>query len=871
MASDWFAKVQQVFHEARALNEKSRSTYLDKACRGDKRVREEVESLLNVDSKPGTDFMDKPALGEDFRAAAADPRNENQDTTMPEAIGHYRIIRRLGEGGMGIVYEAEQKNTGSIVALKVIRSGAASREILRRFEHEALVLGRLRHVGIARVYEAGIHRSGNLSVPFIAMELIEGRSLLDYVNTAEPDVPTILSLFAMICDAVHHAHQKGVIHRDLKPSNILVDCTDQSVVPKILDFGIARVTDADTLVATMQTQAGQLIGTIKYMSPEQAAGDPADIDTRSDVYALGVILYELLTRQMPYEIDRKLIHEAVRVIREDEAKPLSSVSRLFKGDLTTILGKALDKEKSRRYQSASELAADIRRYLSSEPIAAHPHSAIYQIRKFARRNRGLVAAVALVFVLLVSGIITTTWQATVASRARDEAQQARLAEQTQRQRAERRFNEVRSLARALIFDFDEKIRWLPGSIPARELLVKKALEYLASLAEDLDPDDIQLQAELGTAYFTLGSIQGDLRTPSLGDAEGALKSYRAGLGFIEALVDAGLDEVIHRLALGQAYNEIGEHLMAMGRPDEANEYYSRAFRILTSLSRTHPDNPVVLRELGQCYSIQATAHQDAARLDEAYQVWQKALQVLRTSLDHDPDDPNTQHALASAHSQFSATLHGLGRQAEASAHRLECLTVLETLTTLAPHNVVFRLDLSRAAERVGFSYQQRADFTAALPYFLRAAEVTEALIAADPNDRDAGQVQIVAILRIGEAQLGLARLAAADATFRRHLELCQRYAATEANDAAGQRLLGVAFYKMAEVETARAKTESLTEPQRADHWREAMVWLGKCRDVFLDMRARKLLAASDAGVPDEIAEEIASCNAELAGLVHDGQ
>ncbi|MCH8147025.1 MAG: hypothetical protein IH987_03405 [Planctomycetes bacterium] len=179
--------------------------------------------------------------------------------------------------------------------------------------------------------------------------------------------------------------------------------------------------------------------------------------------------------------------------------------------------------------------------------------------------------------------------------------------------------------------------------------------------------------------------------------------------------------------------------------------------------------------------------------------------------------------------------------------------------------------MSRAAERVGFSFQQIADFKDALPYFLRAAEVAEALIAADPNDRDARYAHIVAILRIGESQLGLARLKAADATFRRHLELCRRYAEKDADDAAGQRLLGVAFYKMAEVETARAKTESLTDEQRADHWREAMAWLRNCRDVFIDMRARKMLPAADVGVPDEIAEEIATCDAELEGLVHDDQ
>lgn len=331
---------------------------------------------------------------------------------LPTSIGRYRILGLLGEGGMGMVYEAEQDFPQRIVALKVIRAGYATGEMLRRFENETQALGRLQHPGIAQIYDAGAVETPFGKQPYIAMELVRGQTLLDYCDSQKLNTRQRLELMAKICEAVQHAHQRGLIHRDLKPANILVGEDGQ---PKILDFGVARLTDSDAQ-ATRQTNMGEIIGTLAYMSPEQVSGEAEDIDTRSDVYALGVILYEVLSGKAPYAIGRQ-IHEAVRAIRQDEPTALSSVNRTCRGDIETIVARALEKDKTRRYGSAAELAADIRRYLHDEPIVARPPSTIYQLQKFARRHKAVVSGIAAVFVVLVLGIVASTWEAVQAQRA----------------------------------------------------------------------------------------------------------------------------------------------------------------------------------------------------------------------------------------------------------------------------------------------------------------------------------------------------------------------------------------------------------------------------------------------------------------------
>ncbi|MBL4809199.1 MAG: serine/threonine protein kinase [Phycisphaerales bacterium] len=326
---------------------------------------------------------------------------EHEIPTLPSGtvVGKYTIDKILGVGGMGAVYRATQNKPQRQVALKLIRPGVLSSKSIRRFDLEAEILGRLDHPNIAKIHEAGIDsESGS---PYFAMEYVDGQELGEYVKDQNLNTRDRLELFAKLCDAIQHAHAKGIIHRDLKPANVLVGKNGE---PKVLDFGVARATDANSSNATMQTNAGQLIGTLYYMSPEQAIGDTLNLDTRSDVYALGVVLFEILTGEIPYNLQDKAIHEAVRIIQDTKPTKLSKIDHTFKGDIDIIVGKALVKEKDRRYQSVADLSADIRRFLRNQPISARAPSTIYKTSKFVRRNTGLTVTAACILIVFSVGI-----------------------------------------------------------------------------------------------------------------------------------------------------------------------------------------------------------------------------------------------------------------------------------------------------------------------------------------------------------------------------------------------------------------------------------------------------------------------------------
>ncbi len=329
-----------------------------------------------------------------------------EGTDLPRKIGGYSIRRQIASGGMGTVYEALQDHPRRTVAVKVMRQGVVSPEAARRFEYESQLLARLHHPGIAQVYEAGTHKDGEEEYPFFAMEYIpNAKSITDYAREKQSGIRERLELFVGVCDAVHHGHQKGIIHRDLKPGNILVDSGGN---PRIIDFGVARATDSDMALATFQTQVGQIIGSLQYMSPEQFDADPHDLDTRSDVYALGVVLYELLVGTLPYDLSGSNIYDAARVVKEQPAPRPRTNAPSIPVDVETILLKALEKDRDRRYQSAYGLAQDIRRYLGGEAIVARPPSMAYQLRIIARRNKPLSFAVAALFVVLVAGVTIST-------------------------------------------------------------------------------------------------------------------------------------------------------------------------------------------------------------------------------------------------------------------------------------------------------------------------------------------------------------------------------------------------------------------------------------------------------------------------------
>ena len=515
---------------------------------------------------------------------------------LPDRIGRYRILGYIGRGGMGAVYEAEQDNPRRIVALKVVRAAALSAETLRRFSQEAQVLGRLQHPGIAQIYEAGTARTDGALQPYFAMELVRGESLLQYAHHGQLGIRERLQLLVQVGEAVHHAHQKGVIHRDLKPANILVNERGQA---KVLDFGVARATDADLQATTLQTDLGQLVGTIPYMSPEQAGGDPADLDTRSDVYALGVVAYELLTGRLPYDIPTS-IPLALRVIREDEPSRMSGGargstrgSRLLRGDIETVVFKALEKDKTRRYQSVSAFTADLKRILNSEPISARPPSTWYQFRKFAARNRALVGGTLAVLLTLVIGLATTvSWavRATHAEhdlkgalqtaqqateRAKDATKQAQSTQmEIQRRLAESQAQSARLAARR--GDWTTALRFYEAAIAegyhARNEMELGRVEALYSLyrdhealalAEELSESE-DLGRRRGPVLLWLGFLTMNLRPGGTAD----------GIDWITAALETGgleaSDEAFARGLLAETMPESAAYFREALRTDPFN-------------------------------------------------------------------------------------------------------------------------------------------------------------------------------------------------------------------------------------------------------------------------------------------------------------
>lgn len=430
MKKERYQRLQAIFNEAAELEGDARREYLDRACGSDLEMRRDVERLLSHD-KAGESRLQRA-----HEQIAEAMGLGDGATSLPDRIGHYRILEKIGEGGMGQVYLAEQDHPRRRVALKIVRPDVFSQSLLKRFQFEVDVLGKLQHPGIALIHEAGQIDSDGKSLPYFAMEYVEGVELRRYSMKHELGVRERLELVARICDAVHHAHLNGIVHRDLKPDNVLVvDSTSTTTTedidefvhlgqPKVLDFGVARATDADVQLTTQQTDVGKLVGTLSYMSPEQVVGDSRRLDTRSDIYAIGTLLYELLAGRLPFDLRNKPIPEAARIIREEEPTRLGSIRTVFRGDIDTIVSKALEKDRERRYVSAAELAMDIRRYLASEPITAHPPSTFYHLRKFARRHKGLVAGLLLSILILVVGIISSLTFAVRATRGEEEAHRA---------------------------------------------------------------------------------------------------------------------------------------------------------------------------------------------------------------------------------------------------------------------------------------------------------------------------------------------------------------------------------------------------------------------------------------------------------------
>jgi len=406
--SQSFDRVADVFEGARELSGKLRVAYLDEACVGDMALRSEVESLLAEYGRADQELdpvVHADALRHWANETAEATTGAGRDGDLPPIeVPGFRILSLIGEGGQGVVYEAEQQQPRRVVALKLLRPHLGGSGVERRFGREAQVLARLQHPGIATILGSGVVESAYGSLPYFAMERIRGSTLVESCAARRLNVHQRVALLAEVCDAVAHAHGKGVVHRDLKPSNVLVDDEGRA---RVLDFGIARVLDADFDHATLETRTGDVMGTLSYMSPEQASGRPEGVDEQTDVFALGVLAFELLTGELPRDLAGRPIPEQLRLLTDGETTLLGSVDGSLRGDLETIVAKAMAQEKARRYSSATALAGDLRRYLRSEPVLARPATVFYQMSRFVQRNRALSLSFAALLVALVAGTVVS--------------------------------------------------------------------------------------------------------------------------------------------------------------------------------------------------------------------------------------------------------------------------------------------------------------------------------------------------------------------------------------------------------------------------------------------------------------------------------
>ncbi len=625
MEAERWQKIERLYHAVLDLEENQRAAFLDQACGDDESLRREVVSLV-AQSEGADSFLEAPAIelaAKAWAAAETEPGSirlsgATSPRSLPTAIGRYRIIRLLGQGGMGAVYEAEQDQPRRIVALKVIKPGFCTPEGLRRFEHEAHALGRLQHSGIAQIYEAGTADTGFGPQPYFAMELVRGQSLMAYVEARRLNIRQRLALIARICDPVHHAHQRGLIHRDLKPGNILVDETGQ---PKILDFGVARVTGNEA-EGTRLTDAGQIVGTLTYMSPEQVLADPSELDFRSDVYSLGVILYEMLSGRLPHNVSRRQLPEALRMIREDDPTSLSSISRNFRGDIETIVGKALEKDKAQRYASAADLSADIQRYLNDEPIAARPPTAGYQLQKFARRHRALVAGVAAVFLVLAAGIVVSTSEAIRANRAGQEA----LVERDRAFAAEARARVERDLALSAQQTATRERN--------RALTEKQRADDEAATAKAVNnflEEDLLAQASAKEQARPGSKPDPDLKVRTALD--------RAAAGIEGKFDKQPLVEASIRQTIGITYRDLGLYPEAQRQLEKALGLRRRL------LGEDHPDTLASIRDLAVLYRDQSKTPQAESLLAQVLNSQRRVLGADR------PETLETAHELAQVYDE----------------------------------------------------------------------------------------------------------------------------------------------------------------------------------------------------------------------------
>lgn len=837
MRSERWTHVRRLFEDASAFPPPERSAWLEGACAGDEDLRAEVERLLDASDAAG-EFLEQPAVTALGLASAAAP--VGAAVAEPETIGPYRVLKRIGLGGMGVVYLARRDGLPDAppVAVKVIKQGMDTELVVARFRHEHDILAGLDHPGIARLLDGGATEDGR---PFFVMEHIEGEPIHHYCDRREHSISQRLELFLQVCDAVSYAHRHLVVHRDIKPGNILV--TSEGA-PRLLDFGLAKVLHPELAGDPIsRTITAVRMLTPDYASPEQVRGER--VTTATDVYSLGVLLYELLTGRRPYRFAISTPEEIVRVVCEAEPEWPAGAARLAP-DLVNIVKMALRKEAQRRYASVDQLAEDIRRYLEGLPVLARKDTLAYRTGKFLRRHRAAVAATTLVVAATITGLAATIWQARVA--------------EVERARAERRYRDLRRLASALLYELDGAIVDLPGSTRAREILVRYALQYLSTLEEEVS-SDLTLQRELAEAFSRVGEVQARGFGLDLGEVSRALDSFHRAMLIRQHLVDADPTNLKDQDDLAESLLRLAQVMGRLGDTTDDIAYARQAVTIREVLVEADPPRASFRSGLATAYDTLGSALMRDGEQEEALAVFRKLQPLREELLRGSPGDVRARCDLADAYSSLgiAEALRGDGNLALEFWTRSE--RILEGLVAEAPASERARSGLLRAYTQIGGTLTARGQREGGLEYLRRAVSLGETLHATDPQNaevrhrlaetyRDLGRV-------LAEAQAGAE---AAEVLHQARNLLEPWWKANPANVQIAVTLAGV--YEALGLAHEPPTRLGSTTPRDVG-WRQARAWYGLALDVWHDLAASDRLARLYRVRADRVAEAVVRSDAAL--------
>jgi serine/threonine protein kinase len=740
-------KLEEIFHVASELNTpEQRQRYLEEACRGDVDLRGEVEALLNAAAEGQDMFGPCEQAGAQSAALVEEAGS---------VIGGYKLLQKIGEGGMGVVYMAEQEQpVRRKVALKIIKLGMDTRQVIARFEAERQALAMMDSPHIARVLDGGATGTGR---PYFVMEIVEGVPITQFCGTNQLSIEERLKLFIPVCHAIQSAHQKGIIHRDIKPSNVLVTMHNGVLHPMVIDFGVAKAVDQKLTEKTLFTTFGTVIGTPAYMSPEQAEMSKLDVDTRSDIYSLGVLLYELLTGTTPFPEERLrsvAYVEMQRIIAEEEPerpstrlrKRLTSKSQIanianrklqIDPDLDWIVMKCLEKDRERRYDTASGLAMDLKRYLKNEAVLARPPSAVYRCRKFVRRHKLQVTAVSGIGIALVAGIVVSSWQAVRARRA--EQQQA-----VERARAEKRLRATMRFFDRAFNSVSPALADVIGAALPREQLASAAADALDELQQGEEPDAAS-RVVLGQLYLQLAASHGWFTGNTTGDYEKADKAITEAIRLFESAGNTSADYQLVRKLAGA---EMVAGLIAVGllKPQEAIEHHQKSYQWATRLGEQTTNSYFLAQSTMRKGWATGNIGEALVRLDRCEEaitnIFLPELDRLRKRGLTNASPDIELWDLKTLNDNLAMAYYRLGRHAEALPYLREALHFIEMITKRQPHHAQFSSSLALVRAGTGEVLLRLQQVEEGLQLLRDAAEQADNLAKRDPASAGFAQVQI---------------------------------------------------------------------------------------------------------------------------------